>query len=139
MGFNLTRNALEVEAVKGNDHFLLVYPNSPAGRLAAKEAVRVWLLDCELDFNRQDAERLWRAIDARRFGGRFDRRDRGGGVMERTRKGMRNCDLFCGLMLRKYLRHVAIPSGKVRLESSSARIVCFCFTFLDWRTEECDV
>ncbi|MGO8751176.1 MAG: hypothetical protein ACLQNE_34960 [Thermoguttaceae bacterium] len=78
MGFNLTRNALEVEAVKGNDHFLLVYPNSPAGRLAAKEAVRVWLLDCELDFNRQDAERLWRAIDARRFGGRFDRRDRGG-------------------------------------------------------------
>jgi hypothetical protein len=75
MGFNLTRDALVVEAAKGNDNFLLVYPDTPAGRLAAKQAVRVWLLDCELDFNRQDAERLWRAIDARRFGGRFDRRD----------------------------------------------------------------
>ncbi|MGO8751179.1 MAG: hypothetical protein ACLQNE_34975 [Thermoguttaceae bacterium] len=75
MEVNLTRNALEVEAVKGNDHFLLVYPNSPAGRLAAKEAVRTWLLDCELDFNRRDAEQFWRAIDARRFVGRFDRRD----------------------------------------------------------------
>ncbi len=72
MGFNLTRNALVVEAAKRTDHFLLVYPNTPAGRLAAKQAVRVWLQDCELDFNRQDAEQLWTAIDARRFGGRLD-------------------------------------------------------------------
>ena len=74
---NLTRNALVVEAVKGKDHYLLVYPNDPAGRLAAGQAVRVWLLDCELDFNRQDAEQIWRAIAARRFGGRFDLRDDG--------------------------------------------------------------
>ncbi len=73
MGYNLTGNSLVVEAVKGNDHFLLVYPNTPAGRLAAKQAVRVWLLDLELDFNRQDAEQLWKAIVLRRFGGRFDR------------------------------------------------------------------
>ena len=75
MGLNFTRNALVVEGVKGNDHFLLVYPNTPTGLLAAKQAVRVWLLDCELDFNRRDAEQLWRAIDARGLGGRFDRRD----------------------------------------------------------------
>lgn len=77
MGFNSTRNALVVETVKGNDHFRLVFPDTHAGRLAAKQAVRTWLLDCELDFNRQDAEQLWRAIDGRRFGGRFDRRDEG--------------------------------------------------------------
>lgn len=78
MSFNLTHNALAVEAVKGNDHFLLIYPKTPAGRMAAKQAVRIWLLDCELDFNRQDAEQLWTEIDARRVGGRFDRRDEGG-------------------------------------------------------------
>ncbi|MGA2258053.1 MAG: hypothetical protein ABSG53_25595 [Thermoguttaceae bacterium] len=78
MGFNLTRNALVVEAVKGTDHFLVVYPNTPAGRLAAKQAVRVWLLDLELDFNRPDAEQLWRAIDLRRFVERFGHRDEGG-------------------------------------------------------------
>ncbi len=86
MGINLTRNAFVVEAVKGNDHFLLVYPNTPAGRLAAKQAVRVWLLDCELDFNRQDAEQLWRAIDVRRFGGRFDRCAEGGVQCNRRRE-----------------------------------------------------
>ena len=75
---NLSRNALVVETRKGNDHFLLVYPDTPAGRLAAKQAVRVWLLDCELDFNRRDAEHVWRAIDARRLGGRLDRREEGG-------------------------------------------------------------
>ena len=72
-GPHFTGNALAVEAVKGNDHFLLVYPNTPAGRLAAKQAVRVWLLDCELDFDRRDAEQFWRAIDVRRFGGRLGR------------------------------------------------------------------
>ena len=75
MDISFAGNAVVVEAVKENDHFLLVYPNTPAGCLAAKKATRAWLLDCELDFNRQDAEQLWRAIDARRFRGRFDRRD----------------------------------------------------------------
>jgi hypothetical protein len=75
MDFNRTHNALVVGTAKGNDHFLLVYPNTPAGRTAATQAVRVWLLDCELDFNRQDAEQLWRAIEARRFGGGLDHRD----------------------------------------------------------------
>lgn len=67
MGVNFIRNAIVVEAVKGNDHFLLLYRNTPVGRLTAKQAVQAWLRDCELDFNRQDAEKLWRAIDARRF------------------------------------------------------------------------
>jgi hypothetical protein len=79
MGFTLARNALVVEALQGADHFLLVYANTLAGRLAAKQAVRAWLLDCELDFTRQDAEQLWRAIDARRFGGGIDRHAEGGG------------------------------------------------------------
>ena len=78
MRFNLIGNALGVEAVKGNDHFLLVYPETLAGRVAAKQAVRAWLLDCELDFNRQDAEQFWRRIDAGRFGVRSDRRDESG-------------------------------------------------------------
>ncbi len=85
MGFNRIRNAFVVEAVKGNDHFLLVYPETPAGRLAAKQAVRTWLLDCELDFNRQDAVRFWRAIDASRYSARFDLRD-GGGVPRNARE-----------------------------------------------------
>ena len=74
MSFNLARNALAVEAAKGGDHFVLIYPDTPAGRLAAKQGVRTWLLDCELDFNRQDAEQLWGAIDAHRIGGRLNRR-----------------------------------------------------------------
>jgi hypothetical protein len=56
-----------VEFVKNNDRFVLVYPNTPVGRVAAKEAVRDWLLNCDLDFNRHDAEMLWRAVDAIRF------------------------------------------------------------------------
>lgn len=48
MNANHVGNALALEAVKGKDHFLLVYPNTPTGRLEAKEAVRTWLLDCEL-------------------------------------------------------------------------------------------
>ena len=74
MGFDLTHITRVVEAVKGSDNFLLIYPNTPTGRLAAKRAVRVWLLDCELDVNRQDAEQFWRAIDAHRFDARFDLR-----------------------------------------------------------------
>jgi hypothetical protein len=85
MGINPTQNALVIEAVKGQHHFRLVYPNTPAGRLAAKQAVRDWLLDCELDFNREDAEQLWREVGARRFGGRFDRR--GEGSIQWTRRG----------------------------------------------------
>jgi hypothetical protein len=73
VSFHRTGNAIVIEGVKGDDHFLLIYPDTPAGRLAAKQAVRVWLLDCELDFDRRDAEQLWRAIDVRRFGGRLDR------------------------------------------------------------------
>jgi hypothetical protein len=78
MNANHVGNALALEAVKGKDHFLLVYPNTPTGRLEAKEAVRTWLLDCELDFNHQDAERFWKAIDARRFSGAFYCRAAGG-------------------------------------------------------------
>ena len=78
MGIHRIRNSLAVEAVKGNDHYLVFYPDTPAGRLAAKQAVRAWLLDLELDFNRQDAEQLWRTIDSRRFSRRFDcRAERG--------------------------------------------------------------
>jgi hypothetical protein len=86
MGVNPTRNALVVETVKGDDHFVLVYPNTTAGRSAAHEAVRTWLLDCELDFNRQDAESFWRAIDARRFHAGFERRVEGGMQWNRTRR-----------------------------------------------------
>ena len=71
MNANHVGNALALEAAKGKDHFLLVYTNTPTGRLEAKEAVRTWLLDCELDFNHQDAEQFWKAIDARRFSGGF--------------------------------------------------------------------
>ncbi len=78
MDISLARNALALEAVNGNDHFLLVYFNTLADRVAAKEAVRTWLLDCELDFNRWGAEQFWKAIDAHRFSGRFDFRVDGG-------------------------------------------------------------
>ena len=36
MVFNLARNSFFVEARKGSDHFLLFYPDTAAGRLAAK-------------------------------------------------------------------------------------------------------
>ncbi len=75
MGLTSSRNSSVVEAMKGNEHFMLLYPNTLAGRLAAKRAVRGWLLDCELDFNRQDAEQFWTAIDARGIDARFDRRN----------------------------------------------------------------
>ena len=83
MGVNLIHNTLVLEAVKDNEHFLLVYPNTPAGRLEAKRAVQTWLLNCELDFNRQDAEQFWRAIDTRRLSARFDRQ---GGVQRDMRR-----------------------------------------------------
>ena len=52
MNANRFRNALALEAVKGKDHFLLVYPNTPTGRFEAKQAVRTWLLDCEAGLQR---------------------------------------------------------------------------------------
>ena len=74
MGSELAGNRLVAETVKGSEHFLVFYPDTRAGRLAAKQAVLDWLLDLELDFNRQDADQLWGAIDASRFSGRFERR-----------------------------------------------------------------
>jgi hypothetical protein len=85
MNTNHALNALALEAVKGKDHFLLVYPNTPTGRFEAKQAVRTWLLDCELDFNRQDTEQFWKAIDARRFGGRLYCRAEGGTPWDTSR------------------------------------------------------
>jgi len=86
MNANHTLNALALEAVNGKDHFLLVYPNTPTGRLEAKRAVRTWLLDCELDFNHEDAERFWKAIDARRLGGWLDCRAERGSPWDRSRR-----------------------------------------------------
>lgn len=60
-------NSTLLEAIKDREEYLLIYPNTPNGRLEAKKAVQVWLIDCEVDFNRQDAEQLWRAIDRGRF------------------------------------------------------------------------
>ena len=85
MSANHALNALALELVKGKDHFLLVYPNTPTGRSEAKQAVRTWLLDCEFDFDRQDAEQFWKAIDARRFGGRIDCRAEGGAPWDTSR------------------------------------------------------
>ncbi len=87
MDLNRTLNPLLVETVKGDDHFLIRGRNTPAGRLAAKRAVRVWLLDCELDFNRRDAEQLWGAIDACRFSGRPDAVAQGGVQWNARRNG----------------------------------------------------
>jgi len=78
MGFDRTCKALVVDAVKGDNHFVIRYHNTPAGCRLAKQAVRAWLLDLELDFNRRDAERVWRAIDAWWFSGRFAHRDEKG-------------------------------------------------------------
>ena len=86
MNANRFRNALALEAVKGKDHFLLVYPNTPTGRFEAKQAVRTWLLDCELDFNGQDARQFWKAIDARRFSETFYRRAEGGSPWDMQRR-----------------------------------------------------
>ncbi len=76
ISFSYDRQVLEL--AKNDDHFLLVYPNTPAGRTAAKGAVREWLLNCELDFNRDDAQMLCKAIDVGRFRPPFNRCSEGG-------------------------------------------------------------
>lgn len=79
-------NRVVLEAVKGKEHFRLIYLNTPVGRREAKLAVREWLLNCEIDFDRQDAERFWKAIDGGQFCGTCDPRVEGGAERE-TRRG----------------------------------------------------
>ncbi len=67
MAPSFTYNRQVLELVMNNEHFRLVYPRTPAGRRAAIAATRKWLINCELDFNRRDAESLWKAIDASRI------------------------------------------------------------------------
>jgi hypothetical protein len=67
MMISFTYDRQVLEFVKNDDHFLLVYPNTAAGRTAAKDAVREWLLNCELDFDRDDAQMMCKAIDVNRF------------------------------------------------------------------------
>jgi hypothetical protein len=76
ISFSYDRQVLEL--AKNDDHFLLVYPNTFAGRTAAKGAVREWLLNCELDFNRDDAQMLRKAIDVGRFRPPLNRCSEGG-------------------------------------------------------------
>jgi len=78
MMISFTYDRQVLEFAKNDDHFLLVYPNTPAGHTAAKGAVREWLLNCELDFDRDDAQMLYKAIDVRRFRLPFNRRSEGG-------------------------------------------------------------
>jgi len=67
MMMSLSQNRQVLELVKNDDHFVLVYPNTQVGRAAAKGAMWKWLMDCELDFNRSDAELFKKAIDANRL------------------------------------------------------------------------
>ena len=76
ISFTYDRQVLNL--AKNNDHFVLIYPNTPAGRAAAKGAVREWLLNCELAFDRDDAQMLCKAIDAGRFHSPFNRCSEGG-------------------------------------------------------------
>ena len=76
------RDRRVLELVKNREHFLVVYPESPAGRLAAKGAVRDWLTGRELDFDRHDADLFWKAIDGGRFQAVFDRYSRNGRATE---------------------------------------------------------
>ena len=78
MMISFTYDQQVLEFAKNDDHFLLVYPNTPAGRTAAKGAVREWLLNCELDFNRDNAQMLCKAIDVSRFRPPFNRCSEGG-------------------------------------------------------------
>ena len=64
-GFTYDRPSLAL--AKTDDHFVLVYSNTPAGRTAARRAVRGWLADGELDFDSHDAEVFWKAIDMNRL------------------------------------------------------------------------
>ena len=76
LSFTYGRQVLEF--VKDKDHFVIVYPNTPAGRMAAKRALRGWLVNCELDFDGYDAKVLRKAIEMSRFRatfGRFSERD----------------------------------------------------------------
>ncbi len=73
MTTSFTCNRRILELAKNDDHFVLVYPNTPAGRMAARRAVRNWLIDCELAFDRNDAAMLWQAIGASCFHARFGR------------------------------------------------------------------
>ncbi len=79
MAIHRTRTGIVLQATKGKDRFVLIFPDGPAGRVAAKQAVRSWLLNCELDFDRDDAEQFWRAIDARRLSETFGIRAQGSG------------------------------------------------------------
>ena len=56
--FTSARDRQVLELVKNKEHFLVVYPNTPAGRLATKGAVRDWLVGRELDFDSHDADML---------------------------------------------------------------------------------
>ena len=76
ISFTYDRQILEF--AKNDDHFMLVYPNNPAGRTAAKSAVREWLPNCELDFNRDDAQMLCKTIDVGRSCLPFNRCAKGG-------------------------------------------------------------
>ena len=75
---NFTFNRQVLELAKNDDHFMLVYPNTRTGRTAARRAVRDWLVDGELDFDRCDAGIFWKAIDVSRLyatSDRFSERD----------------------------------------------------------------
>ena len=65
-GFTYDRPSLAL-AKNHDHHFVLVYPNTPAGRTAARAAVRGWLANGELDFGSHDAEVFWKAIDVNRI------------------------------------------------------------------------
>lgn len=69
ISFTCDRQVLEL--TKNEDHFVLIYPKTPTGRVAAKGAVRNWFLDCELDFDRIDAAMFREAIDASRLHATF--------------------------------------------------------------------
>ena len=70
---NFVNDRQVLEFVKNKEHFVLVYPNTPAGRTAAKGALRDWLVDCELDFDGRDAEMFKKAIDVSRMHTTLDR------------------------------------------------------------------
>ena len=73
MIINFTYDRQVIEFLKNTEHFVLVYPNTVTGRMAAKRAVLDWLLDCELNFDHHDAEAFRKVIDANRFHLTFNR------------------------------------------------------------------
>ena len=73
MLLNFTHDKQVLELVKNNEHFVLVYPKTSAGRMTAIEALRDWLFNCELDFDHHDVELFRKAIDASRFQATLDR------------------------------------------------------------------